>query len=102
MRQWFRCFSLLGVLLIGFSVFVSAGTSVYAAEKVNQVPDIETQKQQAVESLKFYLEEAGYVDTETHRYVVTDLEAIQKKADLDGSEGIAGKFCASNGKTSKT
>lgn len=40
MKQVFRCFSLLGVLLIGFSVFVSAGTSVYAAEvaeeKINE------------------------------------------------------------------
>lgn len=63
---------------------------------MNEVPDIETQRQQAVESLKFYLEEAGYVDTETHQYIVTDLEAIQKKAELDGSEGIAGKFILEN------
>ncbi|MFN6685968.1 streptococcin A-M57, partial [Enterococcus gallinarum] len=91
-----KFFSLLGVMLIGLSILVGAGTSVYAAEKVNEVPDIETQRQQAVESLQFYLEEAGYVDTETHQYIVTDLEAIQKKAALDGSEGIAGKFILEN------
>ncbi|OTO05311.1 DUF5626 family protein [Enterococcus sp. 5B3_DIV0040] len=36
MKQVFKCFSLLGVLLIGFSVFVSAGTSVHAAETLNK------------------------------------------------------------------
>ncbi|OTO02254.1 streptococcin A-M57 [Enterococcus sp. 5B3_DIV0040] len=96
MTRLFKLFSFVGVLLLGFSVFVSAGTSVYAAEKSNEFFDIETQEKQAVESLKFYLEEVGYVDRESHRYVVTDLEAIQKQAELSGPEGIVGRFILDN------
>lgn len=55
MKKCIQYFSLLGVLLVGLSTFVGAGISVYAAEKVNEVPDIETQEKQAVDSLKFYL-----------------------------------------------
>ena len=35
MSRFFKFFSLLGVMLIGLSTLVGAGTSVYAAEKVN-------------------------------------------------------------------
>lgn len=96
MSKIVKLFSLFGVLLIGFGVLVSAGTSAYAAEKSNEFLDIEAQEKQAVESLKFYLEEVGYVDRESHRYVVTDLEAIQKQAELSGPEGIVGRFILDN------
>lgn len=96
MSKIVKFFSLFGVLLIGFSVLVGAGTSAYAAEKSNEFLDIEAQEKQAVESLKFYLEEVGYVDRESHRYVVTDLEAIQKQAELSGPEGIVGRFILDN------
>lgn len=91
-----KFFCLAMALLMALGMFISAGTSVYASENVNEVPDIETQKKQAVDSLKFYLEEAGYIDSETHQYVATDIEAIQAKASLPGSEGLAGKFILEN------
>lgn len=91
-----KFFCLAMALLMAVGMFISAGTSVYASEKVNEVPDIETQEKQAVDSLKFYLEEAGYIDSETHQYVATNIEAIQAKADLPGAEGIAGKFILEN------
>ena len=74
MKQVFKCFSLLGVLLIGFSVFVSAGTSVYAAEETNKQLEYEESLREEVdmiysklikydESLKKYVVDESLVES---------------------------------------
>ncbi|HAP4164474.1 TPA: hypothetical protein IUV20_002562 [Enterococcus faecalis] len=51
MKQVFKCFSLLGVLLIGFSVFVSAGTSVYAAEETTKQLEYEKKLRKEIDTI---------------------------------------------------
>lgn len=40
MKKWVRYFSLLGILLVGLSTFVSAGTSVYAEDQVIDTSEV--------------------------------------------------------------
>ncbi|MCO5478380.1 streptococcin A-M57 [Enterococcus gallinarum] len=93
MARLLKLFSFVGVLLLGFSVLTGVGTSVYAAETVKSESEL---KEEAVASLKFYLEDAGYIDQKTNKYVVTDFTAIKAKANLSGPDGEAGKFILEN------
>lgn len=74
MKQVFRCFSLLGVLLIGISVLVSSGTSVYAAEETNKqlkyeeslIEEVDTIYSKLIkydESLKKYVVDESLVES---------------------------------------
>ncbi|MFC0362815.1 streptococcin A-M57 [Enterococcus canintestini] len=86
--------------LFASASFVFAGSSVYASESNNDAQEAilseQEMKEQAVQSLKFYLEDAGYIDPVTHQYIPTDLAALKEKAELPGAEGQSGKFIYEN------
>ncbi|OTO03253.1 hypothetical protein [Enterococcus sp. 5B3_DIV0040] len=71
-----KIFSVLGILIIGFSVFITSGTGVYAAEKVSNeelnVNPLDVQKMTEEEKRDFY----KAVDDEVNRH--GEMSAEQK------------------------
>ncbi|MBT9718841.1 streptococcin A-M57 [Enterococcus durans] len=90
----FFCLGMTLLMILG--IFISTGSAIYADENVNEETRLEEQKKQAVEELKFYLEEAGYIDPTTKQYIPTDFVAIKAKSEIPGEEGLAGKFVFDN------
>lgn len=90
----FFCLGMTLLMILG--IFISTGSAIYADENVNEETRLEEQKKQAVEELKFYLEEAGHIDPTTKQYIPTDFVAIQAKSEIPGEEGLAGKFVFDN------
>ncbi len=90
----FFCLGMALLMILG--IFISTGSTIYADENASGATSIEEQKKQAVDELKFYLEEAGYIDLETKQYVPTDIAALKAKSELPGEEGLAGKFIFDN------
>ncbi|GAB7306682.1 peptidase [Enterococcus gallinarum] len=88
MKKWGKYFSLLGVLLVGLSTFVCAGTSVYAAEETTEMN--QQLKNELVDELTFYFETVGSFD-EDGVYHVNDLNAIHERINQNTEEGIAAK-----------
>lgn len=88
-----RLSCLVMVLLMIFGIFINTGTNIYADDNVKKETnvDIEEQKKQAVENLKFYLEEVGHIDPMTHQYIPTDLASLKATSELPDEEGIAEK-----------
>lgn len=93
------------VALITGGVITSTSASVYASEGLANDLDNEIQepvineeemKEQAISNLKFYLEDAGYIDPITHQYIPTDILALREKAQLSGAEGQSGQFIYEN------
>ena len=56
----FFCLGMTLLMILG--IFISTGSAIYADENVNEETRLEEQKKQAVEELKFYLEEAGHIN----------------------------------------
>lgn len=90
----FFCLGMTLLMILG--IFISTGSAIYADENVNEETRLEEQKKQAVEELKFYLEEEGHIDPTTKQYIPTDFVAIKAKSEIPGEEGLAGKFVFDN------
>ncbi|MFS0960009.1 streptococcin A-M57 [Enterococcus durans] len=90
----FFCLGMTLLMILG--IFISTGSAIYADENVNEETRLEEQKKQAVEELKFYLEEAGHIAPTTKQYIPTDFVAIKAKSELPGEEGLDGKFVFDN------
>lgn len=87
------------VFIMIFGLLFSVGNSIYASETATRQTAVlseQEQTEQAIESLKFYLEEAGHVDLATNRYVITDFYALKARAELPGDIGLEGKFIFEN------
>ena len=66
------------VFIMIFGLLFSVGNSIYASETATRQTAVlseQEQTEQAIESLKFYLEEAGHVDLARKRYIITDFYA---------------------------
>lgn len=88
MKKWVKYFPLLGVLLVGITTFVGAGTSVYAVEETTEMN--QQLKNRLVDELTFYFGIVGSFD-EDGVYHVSDLNAIHERINQNNEEGIAAK-----------
>lgn len=85
MSKIVKFFSLFGVLLIGFSVLVGAGTSAYAAENFDNDAtslelnsDEQLQVEQLAKDLEFYFEKIGTIQ-ENGAYIITNMALLEER-----------------------
>ncbi|OTO05337.1 hypothetical protein [Enterococcus sp. 5B3_DIV0040] len=86
MSKMVKFLSLFGILLIGFSVLVGAGTSVYATENLDNgatslelSSDEQLQTEQLAKDLEFYFEKIGIIQ-ENGTYVITNVVLLEERA----------------------
>lgn len=85
MARLLKLFSIVGVLLLGFSVLTSVGTSVYATENLDNDAtslelslDEQLQAEQLAKDLEFYFEKIGTVQ-ENGTYVITNIALLEER-----------------------
>ncbi|OTO05094.1 hypothetical protein [Enterococcus sp. 5B3_DIV0040] len=105
-----KLFAVLGVLLLGFSVLVGAGTSVYAAEELKEKQEFYSSEEikQLEADIDFFLNEAAITDVKGNivdfdfdlvyaRYgQLSELMQLEKIIFVTNSQRASAKQCAIN------
>ncbi|WP_235032806.1 streptococcin A-M57 [Enterococcus sp. CSURQ0835] len=93
-----KVFCFIATALLGITPLITSASGAFAAEVASQEitnkniqTDNEISDEELVSELRFYFEEAGYLDS-NNQYVITDLQALQARRNIGGDRALAADF----------